>query len=30
MSIKDFEINESDDSPVKGAYYLSLLKLKKG
>jgi N-acetylglucosamine kinase-like BadF-type ATPase len=30
MSIKDFEINESNDSPVKGAYYLSLLKLKKG
>jgi len=30
MSIKDFEINESDDSPVKGAYYLSLLKLKRG
>jgi N-acetylglucosamine kinase-like BadF-type ATPase len=30
MSIKDFEINESKDSPVKGAYYLSLLKLSKG
>ncbi len=30
MSIKDFELSESDDSPVKGAYYLSLLKLKKG
>lgn len=30
MSIKDFELNESDESPVKGAYYLSLLKLKKG
>lgn len=29
-TIKDFEINESNDSPVKGAYYLSLLKLKKG
>ncbi|BCR36816.1 BadF/BadG/BcrA/BcrD ATPase family protein [Mariniplasma anaerobium] len=30
MSIKDFEINEGTDSPVKGAYYLSLLKLSKG
>jgi N-acetylglucosamine kinase-like BadF-type ATPase len=30
MSIKDYELNESDESPVKGAYYLSLLKLKKG
>jgi N-acetylglucosamine kinase-like BadF-type ATPase len=30
MSIKDYEINESDESPVRGAYYLSLLKLKKG
>lgn len=29
MSIKDFEINESKESPVKGAYYLSLLKLAK-
>ncbi len=29
MSIKDFEINESNESPVKGAYYLSLLKLSK-
>jgi N-acetylglucosamine kinase-like BadF-type ATPase len=27
MSIKDFEINQSTKSPVKGAYYLSLLKL---
>ncbi|AUD66042.1 hypothetical protein BK011_10200 [Tenericutes bacterium MZ-XQ] len=30
MSIKDFDLNENDESPVKGAYYLSLLKLKKG
>lgn len=29
-SIKDYELNESNESPVKGAYYLSLLKLKKG
>lgn len=30
MSIKDFEINTNTNSPVKGAYYLSLLKLSKG
>lgn len=30
MSIPSFKIDESDESPVKGAYYLSLLKLSKG
>ncbi|MFA5474176.1 MAG: BadF/BadG/BcrA/BcrD ATPase family protein [Acholeplasmataceae bacterium] len=28
-NIKDFKVNESEESPVKGAYYLSLSKLKK-